>query len=110
MQVILTLLVSGISVLIAAYVVPGIKVNNFWVAIVVAIVLALLNTFLRPIFIFLTLPINILTLGLFTLVINAVIILIAGNIVPGFSVSSFWSALFFGLILSLVNWLLEALS
>ncbi|MCK9378575.1 MAG: phage holin family protein [Candidatus Moranbacteria bacterium] len=95
--------ISIVAIMVAAYLIPGVYVSGVFTALVVAVVLGLLNIFIRPIILILTLPINILTLGLFTLVINAGIVLLAGKIVDGFVVSEFWTALIFGLVLSLVN-------
>lgn len=92
-----------LAVMITAYLLPGVTLKSFFAALVVAVVLGFLNTIVKPILIVLTLPINILTLGLFTLVINAAIILLTSNIVKGFYVDGFWWALLFSLILSLVN-------
>ena len=89
--------------MVAAYVVPGIYLGSFWAALVVALILGLLNVFLKPILVLLTLPITVVTLGLFIFVINALIVLLVGNIVPGFFVAGFWSALLFSLVLTLIN-------
>lgn len=97
------LLLNTLAVLVAAYVVPGVQISGFFAALVVAIVLSLLNTFVKPILVLLTLPITILTLGLFVLVINTLIVFFASSLVPGFAVSSFLSALLFSLVLSLVS-------
>ncbi len=103
MSLILNLLLSALAVMISAYVLPGVTVENFWTAVVVAVALGIVNAVLKPILILLTLPINILTLGLFTLVINALLILLVSNVVPGFHVDGFLWAIIFGLVLSLVN-------
>ncbi len=103
------LLVRFVAVLVAAYILPGIMVDSYWTAIVVAIVLGVLNGFFRPILLLLTLPINILTLGLFTFVLNALLVLLADRIVPGFAVANFWYALFFSLVVSLVTAFLHGL-
>jgi putative membrane protein len=95
-------LVLIIAILIAAYLVPGVHVTLIG-AIVLAVVLGLVNIFVKPIIGFLTLPINILTLGISWLIINALIIMILGLVVPGFGVSGFWAAFFFSIILSLIN-------
>lgn len=93
--------------MITAYLLPGVFLKSFFVALVVAVVLGLFNTVLKPILVVLTLPINILTLGLFTVVINAGLILLTSNLVDGFSVKGFWVALWFSVVLSLVNWILH---
>lgn len=90
-----------------AHVLPGVKISDFWTAIVFAVVLAILNIFVRPLIVLLTLPVTILTLGLFLFVINALVVLIASKLVNGFSVASFGWALLFSLILSLVTSVLE---
>ena len=104
------LLLRTLAVGVAAYLVPGVMVTDIWGAVVAAIVLGILNSILRPILLFLTLPVTILTLGLFALVINTVMVLIAAEIVPGFDVSGFWAAFSFSIVLTLVNWFLERLS
>lgn len=99
----LNLIVSGLAVLIASYLLPGVKVNGYFTALIVAVILGIVNAILKPILIIITLPINILTLGLFTFVINALMIKLVAAFVPGFSVAGFWWALLFSLVLSLVN-------
>lgn len=89
--------------MVAAYVIPGVVVSGLVAALVVAIVLGVLNTFLKPILIVLTLPLNVVTLGLFTLVINTLLVMLAGAIVPGFDPGSFFAAFLFGIVLSLIN-------
>ena len=88
--------------MVAAYVVPGVYVQSFLVAMIAALVLGLINLTLKPILLILTLPINILTLGLFTFVVNAVLILLVAAIVNGFQVADFTTALIFGIVLSIV--------
>lgn len=102
MRVIIRLLIYTCAVLITAWLLPGVNVENFATAVMVAIALAILNTFIRPILVFLTIPVTIVTLGLFLLVINALIIMLIGNIVPGFTVDGFWWALLFSVILSII--------
>lgn len=99
----LYILISTLSVLVAGYVLPGIKVENVTTAVVVAVVLGLINAFIRPIVLLLTLPINILTLGLFTFVIMALMVMLTSAIVPGFTVASFWWAMGFALLFSIIN-------
>ncbi|HBI51045.1 MAG TPA: hypothetical protein DDY21_04330 [Candidatus Moranbacteria bacterium] len=108
MRIILHWFLRALAIMITAYLLPGIILKSFFVALVVAIVLGLFNTILKPILIILTLPITILTLGLFTLVINAGMIMLTSKIVDGFYVQSFWWALLFSLILSLVNFILHS--
>lgn len=95
-------LISAVAILIAAYLIPGVKVTLVG-ALVLAVVLALINIFIKPFIVLLTLPLNILTLGLFSLVINAFLVLLAGAIVPGFAVGGFWNAFLFSIVLSLIT-------
>ena len=97
------LVVTGLAVLVTAYLLPGVHVSNFFWALLVAGVLALFNVTIKPLMVIITIPVTIFTLGLFLLVINAAIILLASAIIPGFSVDGFWWALGFSLVLSLVN-------
>ena|ERR1051326_2268893 len=103
------ILVTAVAALIAAYLLPGVTINDSITAILLAVVLALLNGFIKPILIILTIPITILTLGIFLLVINIVIIKWAAAIVPGFYVRDWWSALLFSLLLSLATAVIESL-
>lgn len=107
MSFLIKLLLYGVAVVITAYLLPGVTVSNFWTALVVAAVLMLLNAVLKPVLVFLTLPITVLTLGLFMLVINAGIILLADYLVPGFAVANFWWALLFSLVLTFVRWVFD---
>ncbi|MDO8522841.1 MAG: phage holin family protein [bacterium] len=102
-------LVSAVAIGIAAYIIPGVTVSPVG-ALVLVVVLALINIFIKPLIIILTLPINILTLGLFTFIINALLIMLAGFIVPGFAVAGFWPAFLFAIVLTLVNWFFHALA
>ncbi len=95
-------LVLTIAIVIAAYLVPGVHVTIIG-ALVLAVVLALVNVFIKPIIFVLTLPINIITLGISWLVINALIIMLLALFVPGFGVTGFWPAFFFAILLSLIN-------
>ena len=110
MQLLLFLLVNSFAVFATSYVLPGVQVENFVTAIIVAVVLGVLNTFVKPILIILTLPINILTFWLFTFVINAALVLLASAIVPGFKVNGFLWALAFSLVLSIVSSFLNSLA
>jgi putative membrane protein len=110
MKILFKLLINSLSVFIAAYLLPGVVLQDYLVALIAAVVLGVLNTFLKPILVILTLPVTILTLGLFALVINAFLIMVVSKIVPGFSVDSFLTALLFSIILSLLNWFLNSLT
>ena len=104
-------IISAFVIVIAAYLLPGVHIVDFPTALWTALVLGVVNAILKPILIILTLPINILTLGLFTFIINAFLILIVGNghIVKGFTVDSFWWALLFSLVLSILRNILNML-
>lgn len=103
MEILIVWLVSAVLIFVLANVLPGIAVTSFVTAFVVAVVLGLVNAVIRPILLILTLPINILTLGLFTFVINALLVLLVASLVPGFVVASFWWAMLFSIILSIAN-------
>ncbi len=103
MKGIIQFLLNGLAVVVAAYILPGVDVDDYWSALIVAIVLAIANIIVKPLLIVFTIPLTIATLGLFLLVINAVIIMLVDALVPGFTVSNFWWALAFSLILSLIN-------
>lgn len=110
MNFFLKLLLSAIAVIVVSYLLPGVEIEGFFSALIVAAVLSLLNVTVKPLLLVLTIPLTILTLGIFLLVINAIVVLIADGIVPGFYVSNFWWALLFSLLLSLTNSLLIDLS
>jgi len=106
---ILRWVINALAVMLAAYLIPGVSVTNFWSALITALVMGLINAIVRPLVIILTLPVNILTLGLFTLVINALMFWLASFIVPGFTVAGFWPAFGGALIFWAVSWLTNAL-
>jgi putative membrane protein len=101
MNTIIKILVTAVLVLVIDYFMSGITVSSFVTSIFVAVVLGLLNTFIKPILVFFTFPVTIVTLGLFLFVINALIIILCSKIVGGFAVDSFWTALFFSIVLSI---------
>lgn len=104
MSIILNWIISGVAILITGYLLSaGVHIDSFVTALIIAVVLGIINAILKPILILLTLPINILTLGLFTLVINAALILLTTILINGFKVDGFWWALIFSVVLSLVN-------
>ena len=103
MKFILRLLLSALAVVLLANILPGVHVATYGIAILVALVLSLLNMLVKPLLVILTLPVTILTLGLFLLVINALIILLASSLVSGFNVDGFWWALLFSLLLSVLQ-------
>jgi putative membrane protein len=96
-----------LAVVLTAYVVDGIYISGFFSAVFAAAALAVLNAFFRPVVLLLTLPVNILTLGLFTFVINAVMLKMASGIITGFDVVGFWPAVWGSLLISVVSWLLN---
>ena len=100
---------TAVAVLIAAYLLSGVTVADSFTAIMVAVVLGILNNFIKPILVILTIPITIFTLGLFLLFINVFIIQLAAKIVPGFVVDGWWTALFFSFLVALVTSVLESL-
>lgn len=102
-------LVDTLAVIICAYLLPGVHVDGFGSAILVALALALLNQFIKPLLIILTIPATIFTFGLFLLVVNALIIMLADWIVLGFDVRGFWWALLFSLVLTIIQSILNAL-
>lgn len=110
MNFIIRLLLSAVAVIIVSYLLPGVYVEDFLSAVIIALILGVLNQIVKPILIILTIPLTVLSLGLFLLVINALIILIADAIVPGFSVDGFWWSLLCSLLLSLTNALLTDIS
>jgi putative membrane protein len=110
MRLLVHLLVNAFAVFIAAYVLPGVFVDGPLTALVVAVVLGVVNTFLKPILVILTLPITFVTLGLFLLVINGALVLLVSRLVPGFVVDGFLWALLFSLVASLVGSFLNAVA
>ena len=101
-------LILTVSIIITSYLLDGISVSGFFSAFFAAAILGILNAFFRPILIILTLPINIMTMGLFTFVINALLLMMASGVISGFEVRGFWSAVFGSLLISLVSWLLTS--
>jgi putative membrane protein len=110
MEILISLIINGLAVFVAAQILPGVKIDNFLTAIITAIILGVVNTFIKPVLFILTLPATILTLGLFTFFINALMILLVDAFVSGFSVENFWWALLFSLVLSMVSSILRLMS
>lgn len=104
MNIILKLILNAVAVIVASYVLPSVQVDGITAALVVAVVLSLLNTFIKPVLKILTIPITIITLGIFLLILNGVMVLLADWLVSGFNVDGLWPAILFSLIVSLVNW------
>jgi putative membrane protein len=103
MNGIVRFLLTGVAVLAAAYILPGVHVDHYGYALLVALVLAVVNFIVKPILILFTIPLTVVTLGLFLLVINALMIMLTDSLTPGFYVDGFWWALAFSLILSILN-------
>ena len=110
MKFLAQLIISALAVIITSLILPGVHINSPLTGVIVAAVLAVLNAIIKPILVILTIPITVITLGLFLLVINAAIILLASYLVDGFNVQDFWTALFFSIILSLVTSVFNNLS
>jgi putative membrane protein len=109
MRFLLRLLLNGVAVFLAAQLIPGIGVSSPGAALAAGIVLGLVNAIIRPVLILLTLPVTLLTLGLFIFVVNAICLALAAWFVPGFTISGFRAALFGALVISIISWLLSAL-
>lgn len=109
MNVILRLLINALAVFILAYFLSGISVDGYVGALIVAAVLSILNVLVKPLLVIFTLPVTILTLGLFLLVINALIVLLADKLIDGFSVDSFWWAVLFSVLLSILQSFLHSI-
>lgn len=109
MKLLIRVLITGFLVYLLANYLPGVNVAGIWTSLVVALVLAILNVFVKPIIVLLTLPVTIITLGLFLIVINALIIIMCTKIVGGFSVDTFWVAVLFSIILSVLQSIVYAL-
>ena len=109
MRFLLVWLLNTLALIAVAYVVPSITVSSFTSALVAALILGLVNTFIRPVLVLLTLPVTLVTLGLFILVINGLLFWFVGSFVKGFEVHGFWAGFIGAILFSLVSWLLQAL-
>ena len=109
MRILLVWLVNALALIAVAYLMPSITVSSFTSALIAALVLGLVNAIIRPVLVLLTLPVTVLTLGLFILVINALLFWFVGSILEGFRVQGFWGALVGSLLFSVVSWLLSTL-
>ncbi len=108
-QLLLRWLINAGALLMLPYVFPSIRVESFFTALIVALVLGLVNAVIRPVLVLLTLPVTLLTLGLFILVINALLFWFVAAFIEGFTVTGFWSAFFGAIIYALISWALSAL-
>ena len=102
-DMLMKIVITSIVAFALSYILNGITIDSFWTAILLAVILAILNAIVKPLLILITLPITIITLGLFLFVINALIILLADSLLDGFEVRNFWWAMLFGLLLSVVS-------
>jgi putative membrane protein len=109
MRLLLHWLVNALALLALPYVFTTIKVDSFTTALIAALVLGLINTLIRPLLVLLTLPVTILTLGLFIFVINGLLFWAVGSFMPGFHVGGFWSGVFGAIVYSVISWILSAL-
>ena len=109
MRLLLIWLINAVALLALKYIMPSITVDSFVTALIVAVVLGLINTLIRPLFVLLTLPVTIMTLGLFLFVINGLLFWAVGSFVPGFHVAGFWAGVFGAIIYSIISWALSAL-
>lgn len=109
MEILVNWIISAVAIFATSYLLPGVHLENFVTALVVAIVLGIINAFIKPVILILTLPITLLTLGLFTLVINALLVMLVGEVVPGFKIDGFVWALIFSILLSIINVFLNTL-
>src|SRR4051812_47657077 len=110
MHLIISLLLNSVALVITAYIVPGFHVSDFKTAIFSAIILAIINTFIKPLLVFLTFPLTIITLGLFIFVVNAVVLYLAALVVPGLRIEGFLPAILAAIVLSVVSTILTTLA
>lgn len=110
MNFIVKLILNALAIMLTAYLLPGIHIENFISALMLALVLAILNVTIRPLLVILTIPVSVVTLGLFLIVINALVILLADWFIPGSHIDGFWWAVLFGFILSILNSILYGLA
>jgi putative membrane protein len=109
MRLLLVWIINALSLLALPYLFDSIRVDSFYTAMIVAVVLGLVNAFIRPLVILLTLPATILTLGLFIFVINGLLFWFVGTFIKGFTVAGFWPALFGAIVYSVISWLCSAI-
>ena len=108
-QILLVWLINALALLALPYLVPSVQVDSFYTALIAALVLGLVNTLIRPLLILLTLPVTVLTLGLFVFVINGLLFWFVASFVKGFTVGGFWSAFFGAIVYALISWAASAL-
>jgi putative membrane protein len=108
-QLLLVWLINALALIAVAYLMPGVSVASFTTALVAALVLGLINAVVRPVLFLLTLPVTVLTLGLFIFVLNGLLFWFVGSFIQGFAVAGFWSGVFGAIIFSLISWILSSL-
>jgi len=108
-NLLLVWLINALALLALPYVVPSVQVESFYTALIAALILGLVNTLIRPLLVLLTLPVTVLTLGLFVFVINALLFWFVASFVKGFSVGGFWSAFFGAIVYALISWAVSAI-
>ncbi len=109
MRLLLVWLINAVALFALPYVFPWVQIDSFWTALVAALVLGLINALIRPLLVLLTLPVTIVTLGLFIFVINGLLFWWVGSFISGFHVNGFWSGVFGAIVYSLISWLLSSL-
>jgi putative membrane protein len=110
MKLLVKFIIMAISVYIASYILPGVVINSVSTLFVVSVVLGLINTFVKPILVVLTLPLTVVTLGIFLLILNGLLVLLVGNIVPGFHINGLFVAILFSIVVSIISSLLNKVS
>ena len=110
MGIIINLIVNGFAVFVTGYLLSGVKIDSFVTALIVSVVLGIVNTIIKPILTILTLPLTVITLGLFSFIINGLMILLVSYFVKGFVVVNIWWAILFSIVLSIVSWFLNLLT
>jgi putative membrane protein len=108
-RLLLVWLINALALIAVAYLMPSITVSSFGAALIAALVLGLVNAVVRPVLVLLTLPVTILTLGLFIFVLNGLLFWMVGSFVEGFQVAGFWAGFFGAIVFSLISWILSAL-
>ena len=105
MKILIKWLISALAILLTAYLIPDISVTSFYIALIIALILGFINAVIRPLIVILTLPINIVTLGLFTFIINGFFFWLLATFIKGFEVGGFWTAVLGALVISVISWL-----
>jgi putative membrane protein len=109
LKLLLVWLINALALIAVAYLLPGVSVADFTTALVAALILGLINAVVRPVLLLLTLPVTILTLGLFIFVLNGLLFWFVGTYIQGFHVAGFWSGVFGAIVFSLISWILSSL-